>query len=126
MTPSFQALGSATACPSVRNHRTEPVTDARKHDDIGREHGPAQQGGLLLEALALVGAPGGSARAQTTLDEGEQRNVSQRRHDRADDGSDEPGKRQIYHAVAPSFREESPVLQDAGDDRDQPKRMSWS
>ena len=61
-------------------------------------------------------------RAQTALDEGEERNVSQRRNDRADDGSDEPGKRQIHHAVAPSFREKSPVLQDAGDDGDHRKR----
>ena len=33
------------------------------------------------------------ARAQTALDESEEWNVSQRRNDRAYDGSDEPGKR---------------------------------
>src|SRR5258708_38267662 len=114
MAQSFRTLGSATACPLVGHHRAEPVAEARKDDDIDREHGPPQEGGLLLEALALVGAPGGNARTQTALDEGEERNVSQRRNDRADDGSDEPGKRQIHHAVAPSFREKSGVLQYGG------------
>src|SRR5260370_42342786 len=116
MAQSFRPLGSATACPLVGHHRAEPVAEARKDDDIDREHGPPQEGGLLLEALALVGAPGGNARAQTALDEGEERNVSPRRNDRAYDGSDEPDNRQVHHAVAPSFREKSPVLQDAGDD----------
>src|SRR5262249_47394931 len=108
MAQSFRALGSA-AGPLIGDQRAEPVADARKHDDIDREHGPAQQGGLLLEALALVGAPGGNARAQTALDEGEERNVSQRRNDRANDGSDEPGKRQNHNDVAPSFSEKYPV-----------------
>src|SRR5262244_595758 len=82
MAQSFRALRFASACPSVPDHPAEPVADARKHDDVGREHGPAQQGGLLLETLALVGAPGGGARAQAALDEGDERNVGQRRNDR--------------------------------------------
>src|SRR5215831_11443908 len=134
MAQSFQAPRFASACPSVPDHPAKPVADARKHDDVGREHGPAQQRGLPLETLALVGAAGGGARAQAAFDEGDERNVGQRRNDRADDGSDEPGKRQIHHAVAPSFRDQSPycktpatiatIASESGKNTFQPNRMS--
>src|SRR4029079_4722800 len=96
---SFRALGSTAACRSVPHHPAEPIADAREHDDIGGEHGAAQQRYLLLERLAFGTAV--RARAQTALHEIDERNIDQRRNDRTDDGTEEPGKRQIDHAVAP-------------------------
>src|SRR5262252_9162534 len=134
MRRSFWQLRSATACRLVPNHPAQPIADTRENDDVGREHGAAQQRYLLLQRLAFGHAVG--SRAQAALDEAHQRNVSQRRNDRADDGSDEPASdRSImpllrHFAINPPYCKTpatiATIARESGRKTFQPSRMSWS